>query len=207
MPNFKLVNPYIFGGMKTTFKADKSSLAASNAWDELSQYITNNVPKFVFTLKNVKDGNLSHFVVKEKLSKDKLVKFSIKELKINLTRIEQTKFLDHITKLESQMGGNSDHKHKKDDKDHKHKKDKKDDSSSSDSSDSSDSSSSDESDDDDLVRRVRYFKEKNQPLNYLWYSPIIYNKDGALSSVYLPSFTYPIVPYLELSLSSLFFKI
>jgi hypothetical protein len=191
MPTFELVNPYIIGGMKKTFNASSSNDAADEAWSNLSKYITNNIPKFAFTIKKISDGKLYHYVVKEKIAKNKTVNYSIKELSVKLSKDEENNFLKHISKLETQLGG-------------KKKEDKEDD---SDSDSDSNSESSSDSDDDDLIKRVRYFKNKNQPLNYLWYSPVIYNKDGTLTSVYLPSFTYPIVPYLELSLSSLVFKL
>jgi hypothetical protein len=188
MPTFELVNPYIIGGMKKTFNSSSSSEAADEAWGKLSKYITNNVPKFAFTLKRINDGKLYHYLVKEKVAKNKLVNYSIKEMSIDLSKEEESNFIKHIDKLESQLGGKKKEKDEDDD-------------------DSDSSSESSDSDDDDLIKRVRYFKNKNQPLNYLWYSPIIYNKDGSLTSVYLPSFTYPIVPYLELSMSSLIFKL
>ena len=186
MPAFQLVNPYIVGDMKKTFNTSSSGEAADEAWGNLSKYITNNIPKFAFTMKRLSDGKLYHFVVKEKVAKNKMVNYSIKELSIKLNQDEESNFNKHIAKLENQLGG----KRSKDDSDSE--------------SDSDSDSSSESSDEDDLIKRIRYFK--NKPLNYLWYSPLIYNKDGTLTSVYLPSFTYPIVPYLELSVSSLIFK-
>ncbi len=162
MPNYELVNPYIIGGMKNSFSATDSKSAADNAWSSLSQYITNNVPKFAFTLRNINDGKLSHFLVKEKLNKDKSVDYSIKELKLKLNKEQENYITKNIERI--QNGG------------------KKKDDSESDSSDSS-SDSSDDSDSDDIYKKIRYFKNKNQPLNYLWYSPLIYNKDGKVESV------------------------
>jgi hypothetical protein len=190
MPTYELVNPYVAGSMKKTFSENNSRIAANTAWASLSKYVTNNVPRFAFTLRNVSDGKLSHFVVKEKIAKNKDVSYSIKDLDLNLSSEEEKSFAEYIKSIENKsqtiMSGGK----------------KKDDSSSSSDSDDSDS----DSDSDDLIARVRYFKNKSQPLNYLWYSPHIYSKDGTLTSVYLPSFTYPIVPYLELSLSGVLFK-
>ncbi len=196
MSSFQLVNPYIIGGMKKTFNGTTVHDAADKAWGNLSKYITNNIPKFAFTMKRINDGKLFHFIVKEHVAKNKLVNYSIKEMSLKLSSNEEANFIKYVDNLESQLGGK-----KKDKKDKKHDDDDEDD------DDSSSSSSSDsDDDDDDLIRRVRYYKDKHQPLNYLWYSPIVYNKNGGLTSVYLPSFTYPIVPYLELNLSSIIFK-
>jgi hypothetical protein len=192
MPTYELVNPYIDGGMKKTFAASDSNKAADEAWSTLSQYITNNVPKFAFTLKKVDDGKLSHFVVKEGVSKSKDVDYSIKPLDLNLTKKEEKAILSHINKMtKNRLSGGA----------------KKDDSSSSSSSDSDKDKDDDSSSESDIYKKIRHFKNKSQPLNYLWCSPLLYSKDGQLESVYIPSFAYPIVPYLELSLSTIMFKL
>ena len=198
MPTYELVNPYIVGGMKKTFNTADSHEAANEAWGNLSKYVTNNVPKFAFTIRKVSDGKLYHYLVKEKLTKNKAVDFSIKELKLNLTPAEEVAFTNHIQKVEDSASGKlvGGKKHK-----HKHRKD---DSSESDSDPDYDSDSS--SSDDEIYDKIRNFRNKNQPLNYLWYSPIIYNKDGNVTSVYVPSFTYPIIPYVELNLSGIIWK-
>jgi hypothetical protein len=199
MPTYELVNPYIIGDMKKSFDADDSKTAANDAWGTLSQYITNNVPKFAFTMKNLQGGKLHHFVVKEKL-RNKEVDYSLKELKLTLSKSEEKAFVQHITKMaedkKNKISGGS-----------KKHKDDKDDSPSESGSDSESSRSSDSSSESDIYKKIRHFKNKNQPLNYMWYSPIVYSKDGTLESVYLPSFTYPIVPYLEIGLSTLVFKL
>ena len=177
--------------MKKTFAASDSTKAADEAWSTLSQYITNNVPKFAFTLKKVEDGKLSHFLVKEGVSKSKDVDYSIKPLDLNLSKKEEKALLSHINKMtEKRLSGGA----------------KKDDSSSSSSSESG-KDDEDSSSESDIYKKIRHFKNKSQPLNYLWYSPLVYSKDGQLESVYIPSFAYPIVPYLELSLSTIMFKL
>jgi hypothetical protein len=195
MPTYELVNPYIVGGMKKTFNSADSNQAANEAWDNLSKYVTNNVPKFAFTIRKVSDGKLFHYLVKEKLTKNKAVDFSIKELKLNLTPAEEIAFTNHIQKVEDsasgKMVGGKKHKHKKDD------------SSDSDSNSDSDNSSSS----DEIYDKIRNFRNKNQPLSYLWYSPLVYNKDGNVTSVYIPSFTYPIVPYIELYLTGIIWNL
>ncbi len=170
MPTFELVNPYVVGTMKKTFNVESSNEAASQAWNNLSKHVVNNVPKFAFTIKKISDNKLYHYVVKEKLGKNKEVSFSIKELKLNLSSSESSKFLSRVNQFDNSgklTGG------------------KKDDSSSSDSSDSSDSDS--DSDTDEVIRKIRHFKNRNQPLSFLYYNPVVYNKDGNLASVYIPS--------------------
>jgi len=199
MPTYELVNPYIVGGMKKTFSASDSKDAANEAWGNLSKYVTNNVPKFAFTIRNVEDGKLLHYVVREKLSRNKSVSFSIKELKLNMSPADELKFNNLLQEVEQSASG----------KLVGGKKKRKDDSSSDSDSDPEfrdDSDSSDDSYEDGIYEKIRHFKHKNQPLSYLWYSPLVYNKDGNVSSLYIPSFSYPIIPYLELNLTGLIFK-
>jgi len=64
MNEYKLVNPYILGKLKTSCKAKTSEDAAEKLWNKLSKYTNNNVPKFYFSIKQ-KGGELQHFMVKE----------------------------------------------------------------------------------------------------------------------------------------------
>lgn len=185
MHDYELVNPSITGNIKKTFSSSDSNTAASEAWNELSQYMANNTPKFAFSLKR-EDGKLYHFSVKEKLGKNKSVKFTVKPLKLNLSKEQENGLLNHISDHAKKMNGG------------KHK--------SKDDSDSSDSSSDSDSDtDSDLYDKIRKFK--NKPLNYLWYNPLVYTTNGKLESVYIPTFTYPIVPYFEISLTGVYYKL
>ncbi len=185
MHDYELVNPSITGNIKKTFSSSDSNSAASEAWNELSQYMANNIPKFAFSLKR-SDGKLYHFSVKEKMSKNKSVKFTVKPLKLDLTKDQENGLLNHISDHTKKMNGG------------KHKSKSKDDS-------DSDSSSSDSDSDSDLYDKIRKFK--NKPLNYLWYNPLVYTTNGKLDSVYIPTFTYPIVPYFEVSLTGLYYKL
>ena len=193
MPTYELVNPYIVGSMKKTFNAADSNEAANEAWGNLSKYVTNNVPKFAFTIRKVSDGKLFHYLVKEKLTKNKSVDFSMKELQLNLTPAEEITFSNEIKKVEESAAGKLVGGKKKSRKD------------SSSESDDSNSDSDSDSDSDLIYDKIRNFRNKNQPLSYLWYSPLIYNKDGNVSSVYIPSFTYPIIPYVQLDVKGIFF--
>jgi hypothetical protein len=243
MPQYELVNPYIIGDMKMSVKSSNSTEAASDLWNKLSKYVTNSVPKFVFTIKKVQSGGsdkkskepkLYHYMVKEKLLKNKNVSFIISEYNLELTDKQKNSLLSHISNLEKPKSGgkhkhkNKHHKHDKHDKDNSEDKSEKtesenqtdkktenddsssSDSSSSDSSSSSSSSSSSESDTNALIQKIKYLKNKAvyDPLSYLWYNPLIYTignttKDGNLTSVYMPTFSYPIIPYYELNLSNI----
>ena len=57
--------------------------------------------RFAFTLRNVSDGKLSHFVVKEKIAKNKDVSYSIKDLDLNLSSEEEKSFAEYIKSIEN----------------------------------------------------------------------------------------------------------
>lgn len=89
MPNYEMINPVIQGKLKTTFKATSDLDAANKAWSSVSKYISNNVPKFAFTLKNTKDGSLCHFSVEE-TKKGKEASFNISKLSLDLDKKKRT---------------------------------------------------------------------------------------------------------------------
>src|SRR5438105_13143025 len=131
MENYKLINPFIEGSLKCHFNGDDNLDAAQNTWNTLSKYITNNVPKFAFTLENTKDGTLSHFLVKETMNGNDSVKYKILELddynnlgNINDFKSRFSKFIDS-----RKLSGGKKHR--------KHKHNREDDGSSSSSSSSS----------------------------------------------------------------------
>ena len=66
MTNFRLVNPYIEGDFNKVYSGKTAQTAARNVWENLSKHITNNVPKFAFTLERVNDGELFHYMIQEK---------------------------------------------------------------------------------------------------------------------------------------------
>ncbi len=183
MPTYELVNPYISGDLTTQFDDDTENGAAERAWTALSSKIVNNVPRFAFTLKNTTDDSLSHFVVKERISKKHgTVNFKITQLKLELND-SQKKFI--LSKTPTTGGG------KKDKRKHSHKK-KHDSPSDSDSS----SSSSDSSIDSEAVyNKIRNFRNKNSQMNYIRYNPFIYSS-GEIGSIYMPIF-HKLYPYIE----------
>lgn len=173
--SYKLINPSIEGQLKTTFTAKSELDAANKAWTSVSKYISNNVPKFAFTLENTKDGSLSHFVVKEKLA-GKKASFSISKLKLDTDARKDQDFKNRIAK---QSGGK---KHRK------HDGEKDDDSSSSSSS----------SSDVKLISPLSPFGFNNwynTPISYWFYDPYYYNLD----SLFIPTFVYPLTPYVEIT--------
>jgi len=172
MSNYKLINPYIEGTLVTTFTAPSQLDAACSAWETLSKYITNTVPKFAFTLKNVNDGSLSHFIVKESLRGGKSADYKIKQLDLKLSK----DIVKQFEKRLSMKGGK------------KHKKDKKD----GDDEDDSSSSSSSSSEEFSAIKLHKMYT-KAQPITYWWYDPIVYE----IESVYIPTFVAPLLPYIE----------
>lgn len=175
MPSYKLCNPVIKGEVKTTFSGKTGLEAANKAWSTLSKYLSNNVPTFAFTLEQ-SGGKLLHFTVKEKRN-GKEASFNISEMKIKLDARKEKEFRNRLAK---QAGGK---KHKKRDDD-----------------DEDDSSSSS----DELngiispwspVGLYSPYVASALPITYWWYDPYIYSLD----SVYIPTFVYPLAPYIEVS--------
>lgn len=183
--SYKLINPAIEGKLKTTYKAKSELDAANKAWSSVSQYISNNVPKFAFTLENTKDGSLSHFIVKEKLD-GKNASFNITKLKLDVDSKKEIEFKNRIAK---QAGGK---KHYKDRKDH---------------DDDSSTSSSSSSDIQLITPFSPYGSYSNYsnfnnfgvysdlPISYWYYDPYFYNLD----SLFIPTFVYPLTPYMEIT--------
>ena len=157
MPNYKLINPSLQGDIKTTFDADKSTDAAVKVWENLSKYITNNVPTFAFTIEDQNGGELHHFKVTENKKGDN-AEYKIKEINVKLKAKDVEKF-----KQRAQKGGG-----------HHHKKDKDDDSSSSSSSDAL-----------DTLKLYKHFRSPT-PIWYWWYDPYVYNLNTVINKTYVP---------------------
>lgn len=201
MPEFTLVNPIIKGNFQTKYSDDNVENAANKMWSNLSEHIIGNVPRFAFTLANMEDGTLHSFLVKEKLKNKhgKGLNCTIKKIETNLNKNQQSSFLSQFESLSNkinnigQSGGEDDDKEDKKDK----KKSKRYD---------DDSDSDSDKDVLELYGNFGYFRTKymNQPISYWWYTPLLYQLDG-YTSVYIPTFQTPIVPYIEIALSSAFF--
>ena len=173
MSNYKLINPRLEGSLTTTFEGKTQLEAAETAWNTLSKYVTNNVPQFAFTLENTKNNQLTHFLVKETLVGGGSVKWNISELNLNLKTSVINQFKQNVDNAE--MSGGRRHKSKHSDDD-----------------DSSSSTSSSE-----IFSALKLHKNRltTYPITYWWYDPWVYN----LNSVYIPTFVYPMNPYIEVT--------
>lgn len=177
MKSYILVNPHIQGSLETKFKTKSPHEAANLAYESISKYFSNNVPKFTFTLQKAGSDKFYHFDVSEKINKNDKIKFEIKE-NISVSNADGLKkFIQ--TNEEALSGG-------------KHSKSKKYKLDDSDSSSSSDSNS-----DDDYYY---YYKPVNRslPITYWSYYPYAY----PLRKFYVPTFIPTLSPYVYISLSN-----
>jgi hypothetical protein len=179
---FKLINPLIKGDMETTFTGGSSIEVANKAYQNLSQYFNNYIPKFYFTLED-QDNKFHHFYVKESRNGDN-ANYSIKSYNVkNKHEAELKKKVGEYTESsaqlssEEQVGG-------------KHHKD----SSSSDSSDSDSDSDSKSWLDESSTDRLKY---KVDPIVYWWYYPSVYR----VRKFYVPTFVQSVTPILTIPLA------
>ena len=180
---YVLVNPYIQGNMKNKIEANNSNIAAKLLYQNLSEHFNNAVPQFNFTIQKggSGEGKYYHFQTTEVKNKNK-VNFTIKSLDVKSSNLESFKERLSNCKNKIQNGG------KKDKKSKKHKKKSKD---------SSESESDDSSDSDLYIKNISTYKSLvNQPINYWWYDPYVYNLD----SIFVPTFYPYITPLIEYSL-------
>ena len=73
---YQLVNPMIEGTFDDTVKiksGDENAFleAAEKLWSRFSKHVSGNVPKFMFSIKNLETGKIKHFLVKEKVGSKK----------------------------------------------------------------------------------------------------------------------------------------
>ena len=92
MTLYELINPRIVGTFKSEYKVEKPEDAAKECWENLSKHLTNNVPKLFITFQK-EDGKLFHFKIQEKPN-NKFAEYTIKEVKLNLTKDEQNDLLN-----------------------------------------------------------------------------------------------------------------
>lgn len=95
--SYKIVNPAIKGTFENSFSSNTPLTAAKKAWKSLSSNFEKNVPKFAFTMLNTKDGSLSHFVIKESISKDS-INFDISEIQTD--KRKESEFKDRLENFE-----------------------------------------------------------------------------------------------------------
>lgn len=149
MPQYKLINPVMKGNMNTTVKEQNGLTAANKIWQEMSQYFSNNVPKFAFSLQNSK-GGVSHYMVKESLKSDDNASYEIAELSLNLSKSNVNLFKERCGQAQNKSVGGK-HKNKDDDSD---------------------------SDDDIMDIIAKRSSSLVTPIYYVWYDPYIYNFDS-----------------------------
>jgi len=154
-----LVNPRLSNSSINSKKKNLNE-AADEIWSQLSSNIKNYTPKFYFTIQDVSNSKLSHYVVQESIEKER-VKYNLKQYKSK--KIDEKSFLNEL----KQDGG----KH--------HKKRHNDDDSSSSSSSSSDS---------ELVFTFPAGKT-HRDLMTLTYYPTIYGVPNVLLPTFSTVFT------------------
>lgn len=180
MKSYILVNPHIEGSIETKFKTKSSAEAANLAYETVSKYFSNNLPKFTFTLQKAGSDKFYHFDVSEKINKNDKIKFEIKE-NTAVSNIDGLKKFIQTNEQELD-GGKHSKKYRLDD------------------SESSDSSSSDSNSDDDYYY---YYKPINRsmPITYWSYYPYVYPNIYS-RKLYVPTFVPTVTPYLYISLSN-----
>jgi hypothetical protein len=183
MKKYKLVNPYLQGGIVTSVDAKNENSAAEKIWEGLSKNIVNVVPSFAFTIKDIKSNKLYNYSISEsqKGGSDD-VEFTIKPIKIKEDSVKKLnrsisnfeELINDKSKLSNtseQKGGDKDDK---DDKDEKERKKLK-----------------------KIYKKAKmqnYINNIQTPIYYWWYNPLVYDVDY----VYIPTFTYPLTPYVQL---------
>jgi len=175
MTKYELINPYIEGQFDRTFNGKTHIDAAQDAWESISEHITNNIPRFAFTLKKVSDGSLHHFQVTEKVNDDN-VNYNVTKLNIKTSKKQQKQFDAYFDKFKNSKvmtGGQRKRRRYKDD---------------------DDDDDDDEFDDDDLYDELDFYRAINvqPPIYYWWYYPSWYHYDH----FFVPTFTG--TPYIDI---------
>lgn len=175
---YRLMNPYIEGSLDTVIRAKNSFSAGKKLYSAISNYFTNHVDNFYMTVQNVETNDLTHFRISEKRDDEGTVDFKIIKLDEKFDSDTNKKIITGIEKMTRQEGGK------------RHRSLIKDNDSSSSSSSSSDSD---------------YFKFPVQPISKFIYFYLPYYKlrvSGLspidASRLYLPMFSLPINPSLEI---------
>ena len=187
--SFKLVNPRILGDLKTDFEARDVTEAANVAWNTISQHITGSVPQFTFTLEENKSNKLYSFQVTEAAT-GKYADYTISPVEMKMSKEQEKKFRSELTRLDKiskqlkdkQAGGSKKKRYH----------------------DMNDDDSSDSDSDNDIYSKFKLFNaiNKPKPIVYYWYTPLIY---PTYEYYYPVNFIAPLIPYVEINLSSAFF--
>jgi hypothetical protein len=184
MGKYILVNPKIEGTIKTKVNAETALEAANLIFKEQSQYFSNNLPKFIFSLK--KKDEYFHFIVREKINKNNNLKYKISLYNKNINPDELQKIYSNNLK-----GGHSKYNIYSDD----------DESDSSDSVSSDSDSSDSDSSDSDSSNNYDYllYKPLKKPITYWSYYSYIY----PTSNIYIPTFVPTLRPYININFTGL----
>ncbi len=177
MTKYELINPYIEGEFDRTFNGKSHNDAGKAAWEAISQHVTNNVPRFAFTIRKVSDGTLHHFEVSEQVEGE-TVDYNLNKLSLKTTKKQEGEFNSCFNKFKNSKlmtGGRRHHKKRGDDDD--------------------DSSSTSDSDSDGAIyNQLNFYRNINgqMPIYYWWYYPSWYN----FSNIFIPTFTG--TPYIDI---------
>ena len=184
MPNYQLVNPHIEGEFKSVVSDKTPQDAAQKIWSRLSGHLTNNVPKFGFTLEQVGNKKLHHFVVKETVD-DGVVDYKLIDHDVSLSDNEIKALREKIAFFRRKMSGGKRKKryHGADDED--------------------DDDEIDLDDSTEVYSKImrNHFVHQSTPIVYFWYNPLVYRLDY----LYVPTFVETVMPYIQIDLSSAFF--
>jgi hypothetical protein len=96
--NFKLVNPYIDGTIKTKFYSETPIGAASELWSSLTEHVIGSVPRFVFTIQNMSDDKLHTFEVSENENGE----YKFEEVSLVVDKNKLNKFTNNINEYNKQ---------------------------------------------------------------------------------------------------------
>jgi hypothetical protein len=185
--NYMLLNPYVVGDqISKIHKSDTAIGSAKKAWEQLTRFITGKVDTFHITMQRTSDNSLHHFEIHEKEQKGGGVEFEINSYNPADNAKMTKNFLKTVSSAQSK--GTQIAKARRAAKGGSKKKDIDDDSSSDSSSDFY----------KDKRNTKRLFVERQQPIYYWWYDPLIYGVD----MLYFPTFMTPLMPSVEISLSS-----
>lgn len=180
---YYLVNPLIGGSLKTKFSGKSDIDAAKKAYDSISEYFSNNIPVFKFTLQKIANENTQvgagkisdyiHFQAAETKNGNQ-VDFRLIPLKVTKNAAQLKTFREKVKGLGNkiQLGGG---KKKYDDEDWLEDSD---------------------DDDDKYFPRIRYSSLYTSPISYWYYDPYVYRS----LKYWVPTFVAPVTPYIQVPL-------
>lgn len=195
MQKFELFNPILKGNVQTVVESKNADDAAKQIWSNVSEYIEGVVPKFAFTIKNLANNKFYNYKVSESLSGGgNEVAFKLSSFKLNNDTLKKVvksvnafqNILNDYNEEDSSLSGGSETSESKEDLDkkEKEKREKK-----------------------KLKKLYKKAKLKNyienqSPIYYWWYNPYVYDVDY----VYIPTFVYPVTPYVQIDLGTAWWR-